>query len=169
MSLLTVDSLRSLKDFSAYSYAANALERWHAARVLRDTDKKLFRIPIIEGYEMAIEQFLKHIISHTGDLSRDHIHSHKVWGLACDAQLNNREKYRRLLQRFGQYYDEARYESDDPEERQAILDYLTDDDILDSADDLLLVLYTEAKNVDISTSKRANNTSRTGIKKLMLM
>lgn len=148
---MSEDLFRGMKGFNEFSYAANALERWKSAYTLRHLDIKLHRILVIEGYAMALEQFLKFIISRTSSLTRDHIHSHKLWGLACDAQLLGREKYRKILQRFSQYYDEGRYECDDPVERQSLLDYLTDSDVLDVADTLLLELYGSAQDIERSS------------------
>lgn len=123
---------------------------------------------------MALEQFLKFIISRTSSLTRDHIHSHKLWGLACDAQLLGREKYRRMLQRFSQYYDEGRYECDDPIERQSLLDYLTGDEVLNAADTLLLELYGSARDIERSSGVKEDCGSGTpirprGIGKMNLM
>lgn len=152
---LTVDSLQGLKGFNPYSYGANALERWTAGLTVRQLDRRIVRIVLIESYEMAIEQFLKHIVGHSTGLSREHIHSHNVWKLACDADFHGREKYGHMLRQFSKYYNEERYESDDPEQRQALFDYLLDEDTLNLADEFLYSLYTAAKDVDRSASKSA--------------
>lgn len=105
---------------------------------------------------MSCEMFLKYIISRTSVLRKDHIHSHSVWGLACDAEMPHREKYRTLLRKLGDYYSECRYENDDIETKQSVIDYFLDDSIFDEADSMLFELYSYAKDVERSASLSAD-------------
>ena len=147
---MTVAILKQLQQFKLYTNGYHGLKRWITARSLRDLDFEEHLDTIIEDYVLACELLLKHIISRTSYLRRDHIHSHNVWGLACDAEIRERDKYRTLLRRLGSFYLECRYETDNLEDKQAIMDYFRDEEVFNTADDFLYLLYTAASDIDMS-------------------
>lgn len=152
---MTVDSLKQLPQFKLYTNGYHGLKRWITAKSLRQLDFQEHLDSIIESYELACELLLKHIISRTSYLRREHIHSHNVWSLACDAEIRGRDRYRTLLKRLGSFYLECRYETDNLEDKQAILDYFKDEEVFDTADELLRLLYEEARDVERSVSLNA--------------
>ena len=157
---MTVDSLMQLKQFSTYTYAWYALRHWQGARSFREVMTSATVVTAISEYEMACELFLKHIISRTESLRQEHLHSHNVWALACDAELIGREKYRLLLKFLTAYYRDGRYETEDPEAQQAILDFFVDGSAFDQADELLFELYTLARDVDRNSTYKAQAPSK---------
>lgn len=149
----------TLGGFNLYTYGDKALHRWGAGIKLREELCRENLDTVISEYEMACELFLKHIISRTGALRKDHVHSHNVWALACDAEVTNRERYRTLLKKLGQYYLECRYECEDIETEQALRDYFMDSDVFEQADQLLLMLHTAARDADriVTRERRKDN------------
>lgn len=163
-------SLNSLKPFPLYSYADMAMRHWKCAVDNRNGDIELHLIGIIGDYELAIEQMLRFILTRTSGLSRAHQYSHNVWALACDIDLQGRERYFHLLCRYSAYYLDGLYEAESTEERQALYDFFRDDEVFNQTDELLYVLYTEAQDVARVAKDAAGNgkTNVSGINKMNL-
>lgn len=145
---MTLQSLLQFKQFKLYSYGYNALRRWQSAFKNKEDDFEFHKIVIIEGYEMAIEQMLKHIISRSSFFSKEHVYSHNVWALSVDAEISSRDKYRRELKMLSDYYLDGRYEPDDLELYQSVLDYFADREVFNKLDNFLYELYTLAQDTD---------------------
>lgn len=163
---MDLTSLMSLKEFPLYSFADIAMRRWRGVLASRAENLEVHLIDIIEGYEMALEQMMKFILTRSNGFSRTHQYSHSVWALACDIELSWRDRYSKLLRKYSAYYTEGRYEAESVEERQELYDFFRDEEVLNQTDELLYILYTEAQ--DLLCVLQRESSFSAGVKKMSL-